>query len=68
MLHRKYLDGYRKTVNRLPCDQHVVDDAVRRFTSGNWHVYTRDDGPWLRGYGAGWIALLVGVDLSHGRA
>lgn len=70
-LSPKYLEGYRKGTRNGPGYDHVVADALDRMIKGGdrWHHSNRTDiEPQWRGYGAGFIALLAGVDLSNGGA
>ena len=66
----QYLKGYRDGAKTGPGYDHVTLDAVDRLLNGRWSIeHTRDDrGSYWRGYGAGFVARVIGVDLSAGRA
>lgn len=66
----RYLNGYRDGAKSGPGYDHVITNAVDRLIAGDWHIEhtNRDDGLYWRGYGAGFVAKVIGVDLSQGCA
>jgi len=65
----QYLKGYRDGAKSGPGYDHVLEDARRRLAAGEWHDNRRDtDSAHWRGYGAGFVAKVVGVDLGGGAA
>lgn len=69
MLSHQYIDGYRDGAKSGPGYSHVIVNAVDGLLAGSWHFERRDDkGAYWRGYGAGFMAKVIGVDLSEGRA
>lgn len=65
----QYLKGYRDGAKTGPGYDHVTIHGVERLLRGEYHYARRDDeGAYWRGYGAGYIAKIIGIDFSGGCA